>query len=90
VMLEDEALESRYIIRQCVDIEHRSIIPAASERCAGLAYIYRLSCSSDVGDQLTNITRTRSPLRRARRLNTIRILGRRRRALRSSPVDPLE
>jgi hypothetical protein len=30
VMLEDEALESRYIIRQCVDIEHGAIIPAAS------------------------------------------------------------
>jgi hypothetical protein len=49
VMLEDEALESRYIIRQCVDIEHGSIIPAASERCAGLAYIYRPSCSSSAG-----------------------------------------
>ena len=31
VMLEDEALKSRYVIRQSVDIEHRFIIPAASD-----------------------------------------------------------
>jgi len=34
VMLDDEALQFRYIIRQSVDIEHRIIIPAASEVCA--------------------------------------------------------
>lgn len=34
VMLEDEALKSRYIIWQSVNIEHADIIPAASERCA--------------------------------------------------------
>jgi hypothetical protein len=34
VMLKDEALKSRYIIRQCVDIEHGYIIPAAATRCA--------------------------------------------------------
>jgi len=34
VMLEDEPLKSRYIIRQSVDIEHGFIIPAASDGCA--------------------------------------------------------
>jgi hypothetical protein len=34
VMLDNEALKSRYIIRQSVDIEHGFIIPAASDRCA--------------------------------------------------------
>ena len=31
VMLDDEALKSRYIIRQSIDIEHAYIIPAASD-----------------------------------------------------------
>jgi hypothetical protein len=34
VMLDDEALQSRYIIRQSVDIEHGLIIPASADRCA--------------------------------------------------------
>ena len=34
VMLDDKALQFRYIIRQSVYIEHGFIIPAASKRCA--------------------------------------------------------
>jgi len=34
VVLENEALQSRYIIRQSIDIEHGLIIPAASDRCS--------------------------------------------------------
>ena len=33
-MLEDEALQSRYIVRQSIDIEHGFIIPAAADPCA--------------------------------------------------------
>ncbi len=41
VMLEDEALKSRYIIRQSVDIEHGQLYPQHPIDARRFAYFYR-------------------------------------------------
>jgi hypothetical protein len=41
VMLVDEALKSRYVIRQSVDIEQALIIPAAPDRCADFCLCFQ-------------------------------------------------
>jgi hypothetical protein len=54
VVLEDEALESRYIIRQCVDIEHGFIIPAASEMRAAICLLLQAFLFFCCSDQITD------------------------------------
>jgi hypothetical protein len=56
VMLEDEALKSRYVIRQSVDIEHALIIPAASDRCAAFRLFLQAFSIFSRRDQIIDST----------------------------------